>query len=399
MTAGESHGQGIVAVLSGFPAGVKLTAEDINRELAERQKGYGRGGRMKIEADTVTFLSGVRKGHTLGSPIAMLISNRDWDNWKEQMSPEPGSIDRDTIVTRPRPGHADLAGALKFGHTDIRNILERASARETAGRVAAGAVCKVLLHHFGIAVFSFVVNIGGIKSRIEYNELEKLRTRAIESPVRCPDSDVGKLMMNRIDDAKRKGDSVGGIFEIIATGLPAGLGNVMNPEERLDGIIAGAMMSIPAIKGVEFGLGFDSADAHGSEVHDEIFYAPMSASQKTGNDILEGQGYAGGFYHKTNRAGGLEGGMTNGEPLVVRAAMKPIPTLQTPLRSVDLESKEPFSAAKERSDVCAVPAAAVVGEAAVAYCLARAFLEKFSSDSLAEITRNFHSYLRYLEER
>lgn len=399
VTAGESHGQAILAILSGFPAGVEISAEDINNELAERQKGYGRGGRMKIEKDTVKLLSGVRLGRTLGSPIAMMIENRDWKNWQELMKPEPGEISKEEVVTRPRPGHADLAGVLKFAHHDIRNVLERASARETAARVAVGAVCKTLLKHFGIAIFSFVVNIGGVKTRIEYKNLAELRERARNSPVRCPDPETEQMMIARIDEAGERGDSLGGVFEVIATGVPIGLGSPMSEEERLDAQIARAIISIPGIKGVEFGLGFASADLYGSEVHDEIFYEPFSAEEKLHDVLLDGHGYAGGFYHRTNRAGGLEGGMTNGEPIIVRAVMKPIPTLQKPLRSVDIETKQPFSATKERSDVCAVPSAAVVGEAALAFVLARAFLAKFGSDSLTEISRNYHSYIRYLEER
>lgn len=399
VTAGESHGQAIVAVLCGYPAGVELTAEQINQELAERQKGYGRGKRMKIEQDQVQLLSGVRLGRTLGSPIAMLIENRDWKNWKEIMTPALAEIDEEKIIRHPRPGHADLAGVLKFAHTDIRNVLERASARETAARVAVGAACKVLLHYFGIAVFSWVINIGGVKTRISYTQLAELRERAKKSPVRCPDPEIEKLMMARIDEALEKGDSLGGVFEVIATGVPAGLGNVMTAEERLDGELAQALMSIPAIKGVEIGLGFACADLYGSEVQDEIYYKPFPSTEKQAEGLLDGHGYAGGFYHRTNNAGGIEGGMTNAEPIIVRAAMKPIPTLQKPLQSVDMVTKEKVSAAVERSDICAVPSAAVVGEAAVAFVLARAFLKKFGGDSLQEISRNYHNYLRYLEER
>ncbi|MCD6385284.1 chorismate synthase [Candidatus Sumerlaeota bacterium] len=399
VTAGESHGQVVLAILLGYPAGVELSTEEINLELAERQKGYGRGGRMKIEKDTVKFLSGVRLGRTLGSPIAMMIENRDWKNWQEIMNPQPGEIKKEKIVTRPRPGHADLAGALKFAHHDIRNVLERASARETVARVAVGAVCKTLLRHFGISVFSFVVNIGGVKTRVDYQNLAELRKRAKKSAVRCPDPETEQLMTRRIDEARERGDSLGGIFEVIATGVPIGLGSPMSADERLDGQIAQAILSIPGIKGVEFGLGFASAELYGSEVHDEIFYEPVSADNKSPEGKLDGHGYAGGFYHRTNRAGGLEGGMTNGAPIIVRAVMKPIPTLQKPLQSVDLETKQPFSAAKERSDVCAVPSAAVVGEAAVAFVLARAFLAKFGGDSLNELSRNYQAYIHYLEER
>ncbi len=398
-TAGESHGIAIVATLCGYPAGVELTSEDIDKELAERQKGYGRGGRMKIEQDSVKILSGVRLGRTLGSPIALLIENRDFKNWQKLMLAAPGTIDQKDIVTRPRPGHADLAGTLKFAHHDIRNVLERSSARETTARVAVGAVCKALLRNFGIAVFSFVTNIGGVKKRISYDNLSEQREQAAQSAVRCPDPDIEKLMMQRIDEARERGDSLGGVFEVFATGLPAGLGNVMIPDERLDGLLAHALLSIPAIKGVEIGLGFAAADMYGSQVHDEIFYGSFSPEHKEREGLLDGQGYAGGFYHKTNNAGGLEGGMTNGEPIIVRAVMKPIPTLMKPLKSVDIETKEAFEAIKERSDVCAVPAAAVVAEAAVAFVITRAFLAKFAGDSLIEIARNYHAYLHYLEER
>lgn len=388
MTAGESHGPSILAILEGIPSNLPLTPEDINRELARRQLGYGRGGRMKIEKDEVAILSGVRFGLTLGSPIALLLQNRDWENWKETMDVRAEAKERDPRgpVTRPRPGHADLVGALKYNFRDVRNVLERASARETAARVAVGAVCKRFLQEFGIEIFSHVVEIGDVKASLEGLAYEEIRERAEVSPVRCADPEAAKEMMKRIDEAKEKGTSLGGVFEVVALHLPVGLGSYVHWDRRLDGRLAHAIMSINAIKGVEIGLGFEAARRFGFEVHDEILYR--------GSGIRD-QGS--GFYRRTNYAGGLEGGMTNGEPLVLRAAMKPLSTQYTPLGSVDLLTKEPFQASVERSDISAVPAAGVVGEAMVAIVLASAFREKFGGDSLEEVRRNFEAYQDYLK--
>jgi len=376
-TAGESHGKGIFAYLEGFPANFPIDFDFIARQMARRQKGYGRGGRMKIEKDRVEFLSGVRLGRTLGSPILMAVWNRDYENWKEIMKPEPGELPPERVVSRPRPGHADLAGVLKFGFSDVRNVLERSSARETAGRVAAGALCKDLLRRLGIEVGSFVVSIGSAevpKEALEGRSFSELFERAEKSEVRIPvlDRELEERFKGEIDKAKEKGESLGGVFVVYATGVPVGLGSHTQWDRRLDGRIAQAIMSIQAIKGVEIGLGFEAARLPGSKVHDEIFYRQER-----------------GFYRLTNNAGGIEGGITNGEPIVVRAAMKPIPTLYKPLRSVDLRTKEPFEASVERSDVCAVPAAAVVGEAMLAITVLGALLEKFPADSFGELKRYF----------
>jgi chorismate synthase len=342
---------------------------------------------MKIERDEAQILSGVRAGRTLGSPIALLIRNKDWENWKEIMEAGPEAAVGRREVTRPRPGHADLAGALKYDQRDIRNILERASARETAARVAAGSVAKRLLVEFGIRVVGHIVEIGRVKADLDDVPLEEIAARAEASEVRCADAKASQAMMEHIDDARTRGTSLGGIFEVIVTGCPVGLGSHVHWDRKLDGHLAQALMSIQAIKGVEVGLGFEAARRFGLEVHDEIGYDP---------------GRAGGgsrFVRLSNRAGGLEGGTTNGEPVVVRAAMKPLSTQMTPLQSVDLETKATAKAAVERSDVCAAPAAAVIGEAVVAFEVARAFCEKFGGDSLAEIQRNFHAYQEYIATR
>jgi chorismate synthase len=391
-TAGESHGPQVTAIVAGFPADVPMTQEEINRELARRQMGYGRGGRMKIEKDQVEFLSGIRFGRSMGSPLTLVIKNRDFENWREIMTPEPAPVDKEKVVTRPRPGHADLAGCLKYGHTDARNILERASARETAARVAVGAVCKCLLHEFGLDVFSHVVRICDVEAEVSELSYERIKELAETSDVRCADSAAAQKMRQKIDDARTRGDTVGGVVEIISTGVPAGLGDVMNSENKLDGLLAQSLMSIQSVKGVEIGMGFAAARIFGSDVHDAIYYSTDKDAFPTGH------GSSGGFFHRTNNAGGIEGGMTNGEPVIVRAACKPIPTMMTPKSSVDLITKESFEASKERSDVCAVPAAAVVAEASVAFVLARAFLEKFGGDSLNEIRRNYDAYLEYLQQ-
>jgi len=391
-TAGESHGPGITAIVSGFPSGVPVNAETIDRDLARRQGGYGRGGRMKIEKDRVTFLSGIRFGRSMGSPITLAIKNRDYENWLEIMDPAPGDVDESRSVTRPRPGHADLPGCLKYAHHDARNILERASARETAARVAVGAVCKCLLGEFGIRVFSHVVRIGRVTAHPGDLSPDEIREKAEASDVRCVDEQAAKKMREHIDEAKSRGDTLGGLVEIVATGVPAGLGDVMNAEDKLDGLLAGALMSIQAVKAVEIGMGMKTTEVFGSEVHDAIFYSSESG------EAIPGRGPSGGFYRKTNNAGGIEGGMTNGEPVIARAAFKPIPTMMTPKESVDMKSRHPFEASKERSDVCAVPAGGVVAEAALAFVVAKVFLRKFGGDSLLEIRRNFDAFVRYMKE-
>ena len=392
LTAGESHGPQITAIVSGFPAGVPVTASEINRDLSRRQKGYGRGGRMKIEKDTVEILSGVRFGKSMGSPVTLVVRNLDYETWREVMSPERGEPEEAHQVTRPRPGHADLAGCLKYGCKDARNILERASARETAVRVAVGALCKQLLSEFGMAVFSHVIQIGRVTSSVAGLTLQEIQERAEASEVRCADSAAAGEMKRIITEAAENGDTVGGVVEVIATGVPVGLGDVMNAEDRLDGVLAQAIMSIPAVKGVEIGMGFSAAGAPGSAVHDEIFFS------RDERRIPAGHGPSGGFYRKTNNAGGVEGGMTNGEPVVLHAAFKPIPTMMKPKMSIDLVTKKPFEAAKERSDVCIVPAGGVVMEASVAFVLARAFLAKFGGDSLSEIQSNYNGYLNAMNQ-
>jgi len=383
-TAGESHGRGLVAVLEGIPAGLPLSAERINVELKRRMGGYGRGARMKIEADQIEWLAGVRAGETLGSPIAMLVWNRDWEHWQDVMAPEadaPGS-ERRRQVTRPRPGHADLAGSLKYDRQDARDILERASARETVARVACGAVCKVLLDQFGVEIGSHVVELGGVRAGAGAQHAAPLPARlnqaADASPVRCLDAAAETEMIARIDAAKAAGDTLGGVVEVIALGLPVGLGSHVSWDAKLDGRLAQALMSIPAVKGVELGLGFEAARRKGSEVHDEILP---------------------GLARATNRAGGTEGGMTTGEPLVARVAMKPISTLMAPLRTVDLKTGGPAQAQSERSDVTAVPAMGVIAEAMMALVLAQALLEKFGGDALSETKRNFEGYLAQVRAR
>ena len=390
-TAGESHGRGLVAVLEGIPAGLPLSAERVNVELKRRMGGYGRGARMKIEADQIEWLAGVRAGETLGSPIAMLVWNRDWEHWQDVMAPEadaPGS-ERRRQVTRPRPGHADLAGSLKYDRQDARDILERASARETVARVACGAVCKVLLDEFGVEIGSHVVELGGVRAGAGAHPAQvgaqhaaplpaRLNQAADASPVRCLDAAAETEMIARIDAAKAAGDTLGGVVEVIALGLPVGLGSHVSWDVKLDGRLAQALMSIPAVKGVELGLGFEAARRKGSEVHDEILP---------------------GLARATNRAGGTEGGMTTGEPLVARVAMKPISTLMAPLRTVDLKTGGPAQAQSERSDVTAVPAMGVIAEAMMALVLAQALLEKFGGDALSETKRNFEGYLAQVRAR
>lgn len=382
LTAGESHGPQLTAIIEGLPSGIPVVAGDINRELARRQQGYGRGGRMKIETDTADILSGVRWGTTLGSPVTLVVKNRDWENWQEKMSPLPGFRDDSIAVTRPRPGHADLTGALKYDHCDVRNILERSSARETAVRVAVGAVARCFLSEFGIRLGGYVTGIGGVlatPARLPFEELWKI---AADSELFCCDPLFDEPMKRAIDAAKADGDTLGGIFEVQVLGCPPGLGSYVHWDRKLDARLAMALMSIQAIKGVEVGLGFGVAGRPGSQVHDEIYHEPAQNRH----------GSLPAYRRTTNNAGGVEGGMSNGEPIVVRAAMKPIPTLYKPLRSVDMKTHEQFEATVERSDTCAVPAALVVAEAVVAIEIAGAFLEKFGGDSLAEIRRNYEGY-------
>jgi chorismate synthase len=392
LTAGESHGPQLTAILRGMPAGLAIDPEALQVDMVRRQCGYGRGGRMKIETDRAQVRSGIRKGFTLGSPITLVVENRDYRSWEPLMSPEPGETPDQKVITHPRPGHADLVGALKFNHRDARNVLERASARETAARVAVGALCKALLAEFGLMIYSHVVNLGGIWVDASGMSHEQIRSQADASDFRVARADDEVRMKELVDRAKAEGDTVGGVYEVVALGVPIGLGSTMNWDEKLDARLAYALVSCQAIKGVSIGMGFGVADAPGSKVHDPIGYDPALP----GGD--SGRGPTGGFYHLSNNAGGIEGGMSNGEPIILRAAMKPIATLMKPLQSVDLSTKEAFDAARERSDVCAVPAAAVVGEAIVAFVLAQAFLEKFGGDSMSELRRNFESYVAYLKE-
>jgi len=389
-TAGESHGRGLVALLEGMPAGLPLVMErDVDPELRRRQGGYGRGRRMQIESDQAELISGVRLGETLGSPIAMLVWNRDWENWQTAMSPLPTAEGENPKALRPhylpRPGHADLVGALKYDRRDLRDILERASARETAARVACGAVARKLLSELGIRVGSHVVSIGPVQAD-PLPVPPDLNAAADVSPVRCLDAHAAERMMAEIDGAKERGDTLGGVFEVVATGAPVGLGSYVSWDAKLDGRLAGAVMSVQAVKGVEIGLGFEGARRPGSEVHDPIVRA---------EDAVR----SGGLGRVSNRAGGLEGGVTTGQPLVVRGAMKPISTLRKPLASVDLRDGSAGAAAVERSDVCAVPAAAVVAESMVALVLADALMEKLGGDSMTEVRRNFESYVAYLGDR
>jgi chorismate synthase len=402
ITAGESHGKALIGILEGIPSGLRLSEDDIAVDLKRRQGGYGRGGRMKIESDRAKILSGVRWGRTIGSPITLLLENRDYKNWIEGMSPNAAAEGAIPAVTRPRPGHADLPGTIKYGFQDIRDVLERSSARETAMRVALGAIAKKILSEFGITVGSCVIQIGNQHIELRSENLKeanllRLFRKAEKSPVRCPDEKATRMMMKLIDAAIRNGNSLGGIFEVFATGIPIGLGSHIQWDKRLDGRLAQALMSIQAMKGVEVGLGFAMSRKTGSEVMDEIFYSPPLANkgQKVG-DIFSKT--TTGFYRKTNHAGGIEGGMTNGMPLILRAAMKPIPTLRKPLRSIDIRTRQSVLAAYERSDICAVPAAGVIGEAMVALTVTDVFLEKFGGDSMAEVKRHYRSYMNYLEK-
>jgi len=378
LTAGESHGPTLTALVEGMPANLELSPEDIDRHLGRRQLGYGRGGRMKIEQDRARILSGVRWGKTIGSPITLSIENRDWANWEKKMSPCAEDRMGDIAVTHPRPGHADLSGMIKYRQEDARNILERSSARETAARVAVGALCQKFLQELGIEVLGYVLEIGGVAAE---GEPDPRRRFALSETSQCRTFDPAAeaRMIDAIDKARESGDSLGGVVEVVVLGAPTGLGSHVHWDRRLDGRLAAAVMSIQAFKGVEIGAGFEAARLPGSQVHDEIEYGER------------------GFCRRSNRAGGLEGGMTNGEPVVVRGAMKPIPTLYKPLQTVDLKTKMPFAAAVERSDVCAVPAAAVVAEAAVAIEFAAAVLEKFGGDSMEEILANLEAYRRHVQ--
>jgi chorismate synthase len=387
ITSGESHGPQLTAIIEGLPSGLVISEELINYDLARRQGGYGRGGRMKIEKDTVDILSGVRWGKTLGSPVTLAIRNRDWENWREKMCASESCIDDKVRVTRSRPGHADLAGVMKYGHKDVRNILERSSARETAIRVAVGAVAKAFLSEFTISVTGYVVELGGIVTEKPAAGLSGIQGTIVTPEFYTFDAAAEARMKSLVDRAKDSGDSVGGVVEVTVSGVPVGLGSHVHWDRKLDARLAMAVMSIQAIKGVELGLGFDCARRPGSLVHDEIYYESARITR----------GETTGYFRKTNNAGGIEGGISNGEDVIIRAAMKPIPTLYKPLMSVDLSTKEQVEATVERSDVCAVPAAAVVAEAVVAVEIANAFLEKFGGDSMVEIHRNFDGYLEYLK--
>lgn len=387
LTAGESHGPQLTAILEGLPAGMPIETSDIDFELSRRQKGYGRGRRMQIEKDTVAIVGGVRHGYTLGSPIALVVKNDDWKHWTSIMGPEPLTDQLEEEVkrkiTRPRPGHADLNGAIKYGHRDMRNVLERSSARETTVRVATGAVAKKLLSLVGVTIASHVVEIGGITTSVSGvgMPIDVLKEQSEASPVRCIDDARAQQMMAAIDTAKTNGDSIGGVVEVIVTGMPSGIGSYVHYDRKLDAKIAAAIVSINAFKGVEFGIGFEAARKPGSEVHDEITWSNEA-----------------GYSRSTNRLGGFEGGMTTGMPIVVRGVMKPIPTLYKPLKSVDIDTKEPFSASIERSDSCAVPAASVVAENVVAWELASALVEQFYSDRFETFAEEIERQRQFARE-
>ena len=382
LTSGESHGPGLTAIIEGLPAGLKLEAEEINYHLQRRQGGYGRGGRMKIEKDQIIFRSGLRYGLTLGSPVTLEIENRDWENWQVKMSVTPveESVEAVTIA---RPGHADFAGVIKYGHDDIRNVIERSSARETAARVAVGAVCLALLKEFGVEIHSHVLSVGPIGNKdalgsaVSRNFTEDYWEQVEQSPMRCGESGLEKQMIKYIQECKSQGETSGGVFEVVATGVPIGLGSYSQWDRRLSSKLAMALMSIPSVKGIEIGGGFQSSILPGSQVHDVVQWSDEQ-----------------GWHHLTNNAGGIEGGMSNGAPIVVKAAVKPISTLAHPLPTVDIHTHENVSKGRyERSDVCVVPAAGVVGEAMLAIALTDAWLEKFGGDSMAEMQRNFRSYI------
>ncbi|GEK30750.1 chorismate synthase [Kurthia zopfii] len=389
LTAGESHGPQLTAIIEGVPSLLPITAEQINHELKRRQGGHGRGRRMQIETDTVEITSGIRHGKTLGSPIALVVTNDDWTHWTKIMGAEPlaEGVDPNEIkrqISRPRPGHADLVGGMKYGHRDLRNVLERSSARETTVRVAVGAVSKILLEQLGIKIVAHVVEIGGIavdRSATEGMTADEIRAIVEEDPCYCVDPEASAKMVELIDATKKAGDTIGGVVEVIVEGMPAGVGSYVQYDRKLDGKLAQAMLSINAFKGVEFGIGFDAAHVPGSQVHDEILFDEEN-----------------GYTRKTNRLGGLEGGMSTGLPIVVRGVMKPIPTLYKPLQSVDIETKEPFKASVERSDACAVPAASVVAEHAIAFEIAKALLEQFHADQLPQLKEQIEQQKQYSKE-
>jgi chorismate synthase len=383
-TAGESHGPGLTCIVEGLPAGLRLEPGDLDRDLARRQLGHGRGGRMKIESDAAVVTAGLRHGRTLGSPVALQVVNRDYENWEERMNPWPVDAEVDEVHL-PRPGHADLAGVMKYGHADVRNVLERASARETAARVAAGGLAKAFLRALGVQVFSHVVQIGSVRAPVAEagDDLRPEDFAAVdESPVRCLDPDASAAMVEEINRLRKANESLGGIFEVRAFGVVPGIGSYVSWEERLDGRLAQAIVSIHAVKGVSLGPGFDMAGRPGSEVHDEIFWSSDA-----------------GWSRETNRAGGVEGGMTTGEPLIVVAAMKPLPTLTKPLRSVDIATKEPAPALRERTDSTTVPAAGVVGEAMVALTLADAYRTKFGGDHMDDVLAALRAYKERIDWR
>lgn len=382
LTAGESHGKGLMVILEGIPAGLRLSSKEIDRELKRRQVGYGRSPRMQIEKDEAEIISGIRGGKTLGSPIALTIKNLDWKNWQKLMAVEDSDMNSESIqiLTWPRPGHADLAGVIKYNLDDVRDVLERASARETAARVAVGAICKKFLAEFDLSIYSRVIQIGTVKDTPGWEPAADNYQVVENSPLRCLSKAAEEEIVALINLSAKEGDSLGGVFEIMVTNLPVGLGSYIQWDLKLDARLAQALMSIQAIVGIEIGLGFAAAERFGSQVQDEIFYDQTNHQ----------------FYRKTNRAGGIEGGMSNGEPIVLRAAMKPISTIAQPLKSVDLVSKKEVKAIKERADVCAVPAASIIGEAVVALEIAAAFREKFGGDSLEEVKKNYLNYMDYV---
>jgi chorismate synthase len=378
LTAGESHGPELVAVIEGAPAGFEIDIARINHDLARRQKGYGRGGRMLIEKDEARIVSGIRFGRTMGSPVTFIVENRDYKNWEKRMSADPRDRGEAKVVTRPRPGHADLAGVLKYNLEDIRDVLERASARETTARVAIGAFARQILTPFGVQVLGYVVSIGSVQAAVPPTmTLEDLTRVTEESQVRVADADAERAIIAEIDECKKEGDTLGGVVEVVAAGLPVGLGSHVQWDRKLDGRLAHALLSLQAVKGVEVGIGFEAARVRGSQLHDEIGYD---------RELRH-------FTRHSNNSGGTEGGMSTGEPLRVRVAFKPLSTLMRPLKSADIKTKAEAVGAIERSDVCAIPAAAVIAETVVAFELANSFLEKFGGDSLAEITNNYRSYL------
>lgn len=378
LTSGESHGRALVAIVEGFPAGFEISEDYINKQLKKRQGGHGRGGRMAIESDMVQILAGVRDGKSMGSPITLMIENKDWENWEEIMQSGAGAKIEERKVTKPRPAHADLTGTVKYNHEDVRNVLERASARETAIRVAVGALAECILHKFGIESYGHVQKIGPIKAEVNY---ENLNEKLYSTPLYCTDEEATNKMIEAIDEAKENGDSLGGVVEVVVKNAPLGLGSYVHWDRKLDARISYALMSIQAMKAVEIGAGFEGVSLSGSQLHDEIHFSEEK-----------------GFYHPTNNSGGIEGGMSNGEDIIARVAMKPIPTLYKPLKSVDYFTKEEFEASVERSDSCAVSAAAIVAQSVVSFEIANSFLEKFAGDNLNEIEVNYQNYKKYLRE-